>query len=64
VSKKEEDEEMYAKYMDFLRFTSENTLIYTAVLKFLDIGDEKIVKIKNKGRRFEILAQLLEDRVA
>ncbi len=55
---------MYAKYMDFLRFTSENTLIYTAVLKFLDIGDEKIVKIKNKGRRFEILAQLLEDRVA
>lgn len=64
VSKREEDEEMYAKYMDFLRFTTENTLIYKAVLKFLESDEKKLVRVKDRRRRFEILTHILEERVA
>jgi hypothetical protein len=55
---------MFAKYMDFIRFICDNTLLYKSLLSFLEIDMPKLNRIKDRRKRFELLTQILEDRVA
>ena len=55
---------MFAKYMDFIRFICDNTLLYKATLAFLEVDMPKLNRIKDRRKRFELLSQILEDRVA
>ena len=55
---------MFAKYMDFIRFICDNTLLYKSLLSFLEIDMPKLNRIKDRRKRFELLTQILEDRLA
>jgi hypothetical protein len=52
------------RYVDFLRFTASNTLMYHAVLGFIGLGEEKkLMFIRPVKKRMEVLQQVLMDRI-
>ena len=50
--------------MDFLKVVCGNTLLYKALLRFLETEEPKFFIIKDKNRRFDILLGILSDRLA